>query len=237
MERARAEEGRGMRTLALVVAAVLLAVSFSAFPVSAAAQSPAPSPAGGPAIPILYLQVIGETVGTKYEFTPSVILLPQVPIVLNVTFYNNQSTSSAVAHTFTINDAKGNPVINTGLVNPQANVTFQFTINSMTNITYSNRTLTNYSFTPGPYPGSTDNGTIQWYCIPHSSLGMVGTIMLATAIPTAAVPQKGVLLRAYWIGMIGIAAMLVWIVISYFVIKSSSPHFKDHKAHVRKGLP
>ncbi len=226
-----------MRTLALVVAAVLLAVSFSAFPVAAAAQPHAPTAAGGPTIPILYLQVIGETVGTKYEFIPSVILLPQVPIVLNVTFYNNQSVSTAVQHTFTIADSKGNPVIDTGLVSPQQNVTFQFTINSMTNITYSNRTLTNYSFTPGPYPGGADNGTIQWYCIPHAALGMVGTIMLATAIPTAVVPQKGVLLRAYWIGMIGIAATLVWIVISYFIIKTSSPHFKDHKAHVRKGLP
>lgn len=237
MERARAEEGRGMRTLALVVAAVLLAVSFSALPISVAALAPAPTPAGGPVVPILDIRIIGQTVGTKPQFLPSVILLPQVPIVLNVTFYNNDSVSSHVQHTFTINDAKGNPVIDTGLVNPQTNVTFQFTVNSMTNITYSNQTLTNYSFTPGPYPGGAANGTIQWYCIPHASLGMLGTIMLASAIPTAVVPQKGVLLRAYWIGMIGIAAMLVWIVISYFVIKSSSPHFRDHREHVRKGLP
>ena len=226
-----------MRTLALVVALVILAGFFSALPASAAVQAPAPAAASGPAVPVLTLQVIGETVGTKYVFSPSVILIPQIPIVLNVTFYNNQSTASAVAHTFTINDNKGNPVIDTGLVDPQVNVTLQFTINSMTNITYSNSTITNRSFTPGPPPSGTDNGTIQWYCIPHVALGMTGVIILASAVPAAAQAEKGVFLRAYWIGMIGIASMIVWIGISYFVIKSSSPHFRDNKQHVRKGLP
>ncbi len=226
-----------MRALALVVAVVILAVSFSALPPSAAAQAPTPSPAGGPAIPILYLTVQGESVGTSYRFSPSVILIPQVPIVMNITFHNNQTAGSNVAHTFTINDASGNPVIDTGLVNPQGNVTFQFTINSMTNITYSNATLTNRSFAPGPFPNGAANGTIQWYCIPHAALGMTGVIMLASALPTSVPPQKGVFLRAYWIGMIGIASMIVWVGISYFVIKSSSPRFKDHKEHVRKGLP
>ncbi len=226
-----------MRTLVLVVAVVMLAVSFAALPASASVPAPAIQASSGPTIPSLTIQVIGETIGTKYTFVPSVILLPQVPILLNLTFYNNQSVSSGVQHTFTINDKSGNPVIDTGLVTPQTNVTFRFLINSMTNITFSNATITNRSFTPGPFPSGTDNGTIQWYCIPHVSLGMTGVIMLATAIPTAAAPQNGVFLRAYWIGMIGIASMLVWIGISYFVIKESSVHFKDNKAHVRKGLP
>ncbi len=226
-----------MRPLVLVVAVVMLAVCFSALPAAASVPGPAPKPAGGPAVPILYITIIGETVGTKYLFSPSVILVPQVPITLNITFYNNQSVSSGVQHTFTINDNKGNPVIDTGLVSPQVNVTFQFTINSMTNITFSNNTVTNKSFQPGPPPSGTDNGTIQWYCIPHVALGMTGVIELATAIPATASPEKGVFLRAYWIGMIGIASMIVWVGISYFVIKSSTPHFKDHKEHVRKGLP
>lgn len=223
-----------MRPLVLAVAVVILAVSFSAFPASASTPNPT---AAGSSVPELTLRVIGESVGTKYVFVPSVILIPQVPIVLNITFYNNQSTASGVQHTFTINDNKGNPAIDTKLVNPQTNVTFQFTINAMNNITFSNRTVTNKSFQPGPPPSGTDNGTIQWYCIPHVALGMTGTIMLASATPAAGQAEKGVFLRAYWIGMIGIASMIVWIGVSYFVIKSSSPHFKDNKAHVRKGLP
>ncbi len=223
-----------MRTLVLVVAVVMLAVCFAALP--AAASSPAPA-APRSFTNQLKIQVIGQTVGTKYLFSPAVILIPSVPITLNITFYNNQSTASGVQHTFTLNDNKGNPVINTGLVNPQTNVTVVFTINSMTNVTFSNSTLTNRSFQPGPPPSGTDNGTIQWYCIPHVALGMVGTIMLATAVPAAATGQKGVFLRAYWIGIIGIVSMIVWIGISYFVIKSYSPHFRDNKAHVRKGLP
>jgi plastocyanin len=224
-----------MRTIALLVAVVIVAVSFSVFaaaPASSAARGPELAAASGPTVPILYIQVIGEEQGSTYLFSPSVLLIPQVPIVLNVTFYNNQTVGDGIAHTFTINDNAGNPVINTGLVNPQVNVSFQFTINSMTNITYGNR-----SFQPGPPPSGADNGTIQWYCIPHVALGMKGTIILASAVPAAGQPQKGIFLRAYWIGIIGIAAMIVWVGISYFIIKASTPRFKDHKEHVRKGLP
>ncbi len=228
-----------MRTLVLVVAVVIVALSFAAIPAAATPSAAAVHASADPAVPYLALRVIGEQISGKYQFVPSVILIPQVPIVLNITFYNNQSVADKVQHTFTINDNKANPVIDTGLVSPQTNVTFEFTINSMTNITFSNRTLTNRSFTPGPAPTAspTDNGTIQWYCIPHVGLGMTGVIMLATAIPATSAPQRGVFLRAYWIGMIGIASMLVWIGISYYVIKSYSPHFRDHREHVRKGLP
>ena len=31
--------------------------------------------------------------------------------------------------------------------------------------------------------------------------------------------------------------MIVWVGISYFVIKGSTPRFKDNREHVRKGLP
>ncbi len=187
---------------------------------------------GAGPVPTLYIEVQGAQVGASYQFTPAVIIIPQVPITLNITFLNNQSAATLIAHTFTINDNSGKPAIDTGLVNPQSTVNLEFTINSMTSITYQGRT-----FTPGPPPSGTANGTIQFYCIPHVSLGMKGTIILGTAVPAAAQETKGVFLRAYWIGMIGIASMLVWIGISYFLIKSSSPHFKDNKAHVRKGLP
>ncbi|HYM39162.1 MAG TPA: hypothetical protein VEY12_03310 [Thermoplasmata archaeon] len=224
-----------MRTFVLAVAVVMLAVSFSTLPASAA--SAPPKPAAGPVVPELSIQVMGESSGTKFVFSPSVILIPQVPILLNITFYNNQSAGSGVQHTFTIDDGKGNHLISSGYVNPQTNVSLQFRINSLTNVTFSNRTVTNVSFTPGTPPSGTDNGTIQWYCIPHVTLGMKGVIMLAGVQPTAGPEQNGVFLRAYWIGLIGIAAMLAWIGISYFLIKGSTPRFRDNREHVRKGLP
>ncbi len=187
---------------------------------------------GAGPVPTLYIEVQGAQIGASYQFAPALIIIPQVPITLNITFLNNQSAGSPIAHTFTINDNAGKVAIDTGLVNPQVTANVEFTVNSMTSITYQGRT-----FTPGPPPSGTDNGTIQFYCIPHVSLGMKGTIILGSAVPAAGQATKGVFLRAYWIGLIGIGAMLVWIGISYFLIKSSSPHFKDNKAHVRKGLP
>src|SRR5256885_1736245 len=83
-------------------------------------------------------------------------------------------------------------------------------------------------------PESSGQG-IRWFCIPHRTAGMTGEILLAGL--TAPTPEKGILIRAYWIGIIGIAATLAWTIISYFIIKSSSRHFKDHSEHLRKGLP
>ena len=97
--------------------------------------------------------------------------------------------------------------------------------NGLTNITYNGASFT---------PESSGQG-IRWYCVPHRAAGMVGEILLAGV--TAPTPEKGILIRAYWIGIIGIAATLLWTIISYFIIKSSSRHFKDHHEHVRKGLP
>ncbi len=212
----------------MVVAVVMMAVCFSALPAAASTGAPVPSAE----TPTLHIQIIAEQVGSKYQFAPAVIIIPQVPIVMNITFTNNQTVADGVQHTFTIDNNKGAHGIDTGLVNPQVNVTVVFRINAMNNITYNGT-----SFTPGPAPQGTDNGTIQFYCIPHVSLGMKGVIMLGSAVPVAAQPEKGVFLRAYWIGIIGIGAMIVWVGISYFLIKWSSPRFKDHKEHVRKGLP
>src|SRR5712692_7356343 len=94
-----------------------------------------------------------------------------------------------------------------------------------TNITYKGASFT---------PESSGQG-IRWFCIPHRAAGMTGEILLAGL--TAPTPEKGILIRAYWIGIIGIAATLAWTIVSYFIIKSSSPHFKDHSEHLRKGLP
>jgi hypothetical protein len=209
-----------MRTVVLVIAAV---ITFSALAISI----PRPASAATPAIAKLSITVEGEGGIASPHFTIQAILLPQVPIVLNVTFLNNETLGDLVDHTFTISDSNGARPINTGLVSPQNSSSVQFTVNSLTNITFNGT-----SFKPLD-PG---NGTIQYYCIPHQGQGMVGYILLGGTL-TATTPDKGIVIRAYWIGIIAFVAMLVWVGISYYVIKSSSPHFKDQREHVRKGLP
>jgi hypothetical protein len=166
---------------------------------------------------------LGVDPSGQLVFTPSTILIPQVNITLNVTFRNNYTTPGQV-HTFTLANAAGVPVISTGNVLPNTTHSVEFHIVSLTNISYDGSFF---------QPEALGTG-IRFFCIPHAPT-MQGRIVLASLQePTA---EKGILLRAYWIGIIGIAAMLVWIGISYFLIKSSSRHFTDHREHVRKGLP
>ena len=208
-----------MRKVLLIVPTVLLA--------SLLLTAPLPS-VQAQAVPTLSYLLIGETIGTRQTFAPERLLVPQLPIQLVVTFHNNDTL---LDHTFTMNDENGTVRINTGVVRPGENVTVNFTVTSMTRVTFNGT-----SFTPEAGPDG-----ILFYCIPHRGegvvgQGMVGQIVLASVQQTPVV-EKGILLRAYWIGIIGIAATLLWIVISYFVIKSSSRHFSDHREHVRKGLP
>ncbi len=216
-----------MRPLVLAVAAVILALF--------AAPTIAPSASAATAsIPTLSVTVLGESSGATPFFQTigltqkNQILIPQVPIRINLTFMNNESVAGGLGpHTFTIDNTAGTHRVDV-LLQPQTNYTVEFTINSMTNVTVNGTSFT-------PVVGAT--GGIQYYCIPHKALGMIGEIILATATQQAAPPEKGINIRAYWIGMIGIISMIVWIGVSYYVIKTSSPHFKDHREHVRKGLP
>jgi len=202
-----------MRRFALIMVACLFVVAaFSPFVTRVSAQTVAP--------PTYSFTVIGETVANKQQFARNLILITEVPIRLIVTFHNNDT----MQHSFTINDENGTIKINTELVSPGLNVTLNFTVVSMTLIAYNGT-----QFRPEPAAG----GGIVFYCIPHRGTGMVGSIALAGGTP----PEKGILLRAYWIGIIGIAATLLWTIISYFLIKSSSRHFRDHREHVRRGLP
>ncbi len=207
-----------MRTFVLVVAAVILTAC--SLPLATAPK------ASAAAIPELKETILGEQNGTSYQFSPSQILLPRVPILLNITFINNQPAGSTVRHTFSIDSSTGKNVINYDRA-AQENVTFTILVNSMTNLTWNGT-----SFTPAVGP----TGGIKFYCVYHLP-NMVGEIALAGAPTAAGQEQNGVFLRAYWIGLIGIAAMLVWIGISYFIIKGSSPRFKDNRGHLRKGLP
>lgn len=216
-----------MRTLALFVTTAVLLVLAS--PAVLASPGPARPSAFVPALTVL---VEGRTVGGRQVFVPDVILVPQVPIELHITFYDNDT----MGHSFTVNDQNKSIKVDSGILaaNATANVTF-----TVVNITANSGTI---SYNGTSFLAEMGPSGILWYCIPHRGTGvpgqgMVGQIEFATAQQAAAAPEKGVLLRAYWIGIIGIAAMLVWIGISYFVIKSSTPRFRDNREHVRKGLP
>ena len=206
-----------MKRFALIIATTLLMAVGTPFlvPVVAAQTTP---------IPTLSLTIVGETNNSKQVFSKNLILLPELPYNLVITFHNGDPV---MAHSFTIADVNGTPQINSLILNPGApNVTLSFTVLSLTRIAYNGS-----QFTPQPSPA----GGILFYCIPHQTAGMVGRIALAGLAPPPV--EKGILLRAYWIGLIGIAVTLLWVVISYYIIKSSSRHFKDHAEHVRRGLP
>ena len=206
-----------MKRFALIIATTLLMAVSTPFlvPVVAAQTTP---------IPTLSLTIVGETNNSKQVFSKALILLPELPYNLVITFHNGDPV---MAHSFTIADVNGTPQINSLILNPGApNVTLSFTVLSLTRIAYNGS-----QFTPQPSPA----GGILFYCIPHQTAGMVGRIALAGLAPPPV--EKGILLRAYWIGLIGIAVTLLWVVISYYIIKSSSRHFKDHAEHVRRGLP
>ncbi len=204
-----------MRTLALIISTFLMVAAMAGTVLSNAQAQTVPTPS-------LNVFVFGETVGGHQVFSPAQILIPQVPVHLVVTFHNNDT----MQHTFSINDVNGTRQVDTDYVDPGLNVTVEFTVASMTQIVLTNGTRF------APEAGA--NG-ILFYCIPHRDAGMTGQIVLASVPPLAS--EKGILLRAYWIGIIGIAITLVWVGITYFVIKSSSRHFVDHAEHVRKGLP
>jgi len=179
--------------------------------------------------PTLSVTVFGETVGSRQVFAPDQILIPQVPIQLVVTFHNNDTVMD---HSFTMNDVNGTVHPNTGSLAPGQNATVTLTVITMTQVSFNGTT-----YTPEAGPSG-----ILFYCIPHRGTGivgqgMVGQIILASAPVPTTVPEKGILLRAYWIGIIGIVAMLVWTGITYYIIKSSSRHFVNQAEHVRRGLP
>jgi len=204
-----------MRSIVLIVAVGILTLSLG---------GALPKAAGQGELPKLSVFVEGTTLDGAFAFVADEILLPQVPIILNITFRNNES-SAGIVHSFTLDDETATPRIDTGLLDLGQNGTVEFTIVSLDRILFNGSSFA---------PEQGDRG-ILFYCIPHRGAGMVGEIVLASR--AEAPTEPGVFLRAYWIGMIGIFAMILWIGIAYFVIKSSSGRFTDHKAHVKRGLP
>ena len=165
-------------------------------------------------------------VGADFRFNPATIILPQVPIVLNVTLFNNGTVDTL--HTFSIRDSAGTRRVNIETLHHGDRASLEFTVSSATSIVVGG---TSYQAEASPAGG------IKFFCTPHESLNppMMGNIVVGGATQKQS-PEIGIFLRAYWIGLIGLAAMLLWTVITYFIIKGSSRHLKDHRDHIRRGL-
>ncbi len=83
-----------------------------------------------------------------------------------------------------------------------------------------------------------ETGRYPYWCavLGHRDIGMEGEFIVGElAAEEEAV--RGIALRAYWIGLIGIFSMIGVIVVAYAVIKSESRHHTDHREHKRGGLP
>ncbi len=175
--------------------------------------------------PRLELQVEAGQ-GDKLVFSPSQIILPSVPIVVNVTVINN--STGVMAHSFSIRDSAAATRISVWVNTTGAKAYANFTVDTATQITYAGQTFT----------AELAGGAIKFFCIPHEALGMTGQIAVGGA-STGGTPTQnlGVPVQAYWIGLIGLAAMLVWIGVAYFLVKTSSRHFRDNREHIRRGLP
>ncbi len=159
-----------------------------------------------------FLTIVGNsTDADTLFFDKTEIILGPTPVFVNVTFSNLDFTSDQ-PHNWTVTLA--GVFYTTPLLQPGETGWVEFWINQ--------------------------TGTFPYWCdVPgHRILGMEGTFVVTDtgAISGEAVPQ-GIALRAYWIGLIGIFAMVAVILVSYFVIKYESRHHTDHREHRRRGLP
>jgi len=219
---------RNRAVLSMALAVLVLALPLAAMvPTSSGADVP---------LPRLYVTLVATEVGANPRFTPqnaegeTVIVIPQVPIILNITLIFDDTLD----HTFTIRStdaaAPAPQLVNVNL--PVAmgrgnNKTVEFTIVDMGRILYEGRNET----------VEAQGSRIRFFCIPHEAASMVGFIALGGTQGGQESPEKGVFLRAYWIGLLGFAATLLLVGISYFVIKGSSRHYQDHHEHIRRGGP
>ena len=167
-------------------------------------------------------------VGNDTIFSLKTIVLPSVPIILNVTIINNSTgpPSPPMAHTFSIRDNTPATRIQIWVNTTGARASVEFAVNSTKEIYYGGQLF---------QAESSNAGGIKFFCFPHEQAVMVGNIVVG-GVSTPQSPELGIFLRAYWIGIIGLVAMLVWTVITYFIIKATSRHHADHSEHIRRGL-
>src|SRR2546428_2466533 len=175
-----------MRIWGLLVTAVLIAIFVVPPAFSVASATPA-GPEIAQSARLYYTVGVDQTGATR--FLPSTLIIPQVNITLNITFVNNYTVGAGMIHTFTIDNAdRSAQEISTRSVDAGRNVSIEFHINSLTNITFNGTSFT---------PESSGQG-IRWYCIPHRVAGMTGEIVLAGPPPPP--PEKGVHLAPHWVG-------------------------------------
>src|SRR2546427_3136047 len=230
-----APEAEGMRTyavLALAVAGTLLA-GLAVGPLAPSSRAEPP--------PKLYWTLSATTVGTGaaavQRFTPldadgaTRIVVPKAGTILNITIVFEDT----MEHTFTITSTQ------TGAPSPTlVSIDFPSSTPKGTQRYVEMTVWAADKAQVGTRNESveTKNGGIRFFCVPHQGLGMEGVILIGGVQKQAGeAPQMGVFLRAYWIGLLGIAGTLLLVVISYFVIKSSSPKYTDHHEHIRRGGP
>src|SRR6266480_4504848 len=187
-----------MKRFALIIATTLLVAVSTPFlvPVVAAQTTP---------IPTLTLTITGETNNSKQVFSKPLILLPEIPLDLVITFHNGDPT---MAHSFTIADVNGTPPypINSQILSPGApNVTLSLTVLSLTRISYNGT-----QFTPQPSPA----GGILFFCIPHQAAGMVGRIDLTELIRSDA-PRRSAMAS---LALGGLVVGVVWFSVLTVVI-------------------
>ncbi len=204
------QAGRASSSIAFGVSAVLLLSLLFTFSHYAGGQPPITMR--------VFFTVLGNATedGTSYLFDPDEILIgvPQrdVSILVNVTLMNVDFITNA-NHNLTA--AIDGVFHETPLLAPGDTGTVEFWIN-----------------TTGEFP--------YWCSVGlHRQLGMEGTFIVGVA-PAGEVPEaveQGIPLRAYWIGLIGIFAMIAVIVVAYFAIKYESRHHLDERDHRRRGLP
>ncbi len=162
----------------------------------------------------VFLTIVGDGTSDPFAlfFDKSEIILGPTPVFVNVTFIN-MDTENDLSHNFTT--VLNGTFYETPILRMGETGWVEFWIN--------------------------DTGRFPYWCSVgnHREEGMEGFFVVTDTGdfgPTDVGPQ-GIALRAYWIGLIGIFAMVAVIIVSYFVIKYESRHHTDEREHRRRRLP
>ena len=163
----------------------------------------------------VFLTIVGEGRADPFSlfFDKSEVILGPTPVFVNVTFIN-MDTENDLRHNFTI--VLNGTFYETPLLDLGQTGWVEFWIN--------------------------ETGRFPYFCSVgnHREDGMEG-FFVVTDTGDIGGPEEtgpeGIELRAYWIGLIGIFAMVAVIIVSYFVIKYESRHHTDERDHRRRRLP
>jgi len=171
----------------------------------------------------------------KPVFSPLRLLVPATGFLVNLTIiYDGQDFGN---HTLTFKLKTGDVLEGTDREIVRGDTVYmEFEVNETNKIKYNptSRSAENGTL----YQLTEKQGGMYFYCIPHEGLGMKGTLVVGgETTATEGDAELGLFIRAYWIGLIGFAVMLLVVFISYYVIKSESRHHTDAREHQRKGLP